>query len=331
MSFGSERTGSSRSTRWTVVALSSLPVLLACENTDPKPKVSGGIVITNGANYKATLAPNIPRTKTADKADLNICWNGITGDFLCRSVDASKDINSVNFLQITGLTADNVVQYLKEEKDFSTKVAPYSYNTSAASGTMCAYVSKFPGLTSDLLVSASNKTYMILFATGTRMGVGGKSMAFVEPAVDSNNSVVNAPDGSGIVKFNADVTTIATVYAPKDGPFMVDWSQVTVDGLGNKIKFDDINLLQLGFYQGETTEDLQKGFKNLDRMATTLYEMPISRDTTTTSADLKQATSQNNGPFAGFDHTDGVWALALRCTDCQLPVPAVVAIITPTP
>jgi hypothetical protein len=119
------------------------------------------------------------------------------------------------------------------------------------------------------------------------------------------------------------------VHAPKDGPFVADWSQVTTDGLGNKIKFDDINLLQLGFYQGETRQSLQDRFVDLDRIATTLYEMPISRNTSTTFADLKQATSQNNGPFTRFDQTDGVWALALRCTDCQLPAPTLVAILTP--
>jgi hypothetical protein len=336
MSFGSERTGSSRSTRWTVVALSSLPVLLACENTDPKPKVSGGIVITNGANYKATLAPNIPRTKTADKADLNICWNGITGDFLCRSVDASKDINSVNFLQITGLTADNVVQYLKEEKDFSTKVSlSRSFQVGAASGSMCAKLSSFPSAKPDQdYYAASNKTYMLLFATGTKLGVGAKSMMFIEPSAEESRTDVAAPDGCGIVTFDTDITTITPVPASKDGPFVVDWSQVTVDGLGNHFEFFDIDLLQLGFYQGETPASLQQHFVDLDRIATTFYELDLYQATPSTKdgaahADLTQAASKNAGPFVGFDRTDGVWVLALRCTECQLPAPTIVAVLTP--
>jgi hypothetical protein len=336
MSFGTERTGSSRSTRWTVVALSSLPVLLGCENTDPKPTVSGGIVITNGANYKATLAPNIPRVKTADKADLNICWDGITGDFLCRSVDASKDINSVNFLQITGLTADTVVQYLKEEKDFSTKVSLSRSYQNMASGSMCAKLSSFPAAKPDQdYVAASNKTYMLLFATGTKLGVGGKSMMFIEPSAEEKNTDVVAPDGCGIVTFDADITTITPVSVPKDGPFVVDWSQVTVDGLGNDFEFFDIDLLQLGFYQGETPASLQQRFVDLDRIATTLYEIDLYKATPSTKeggvayADLKGATSKDVGPFVGFDRTDGVWALALRNTAGQIPAPTIVAILTP--
>jgi hypothetical protein len=336
MILGIERTRSLRSTTWLVIAFSSLPLLLSCENTDPQPTVSGGIVITNGSNYKATLTPNIPRVQTADKADLNICWDGIKGDFLCRSVDAAKDINSVNFLQITGLTADNVVQYLKEEKDFSTKVSlSRSFQVGATSASMCAKLSSFPSAKPEQdYYAASNKTYMLLFATGTKLGVGAKSMMFIEPSAQETRTDIAAPDGCGIVTFTADITSITPVPAPRNGPFVVDWSQVTTNGLGNHFQPADIDVLQLGFYQGETPATLQQRFVDLDRIATTFYELDLYKTTPSTkdgatSADLAAATSDNVGPFVGFDRTDGVWVLALRCSECQLPAPTVVAILTP--
>jgi hypothetical protein len=317
----------------TMVAFSSLPLLLACENTDPKPSpgptVNGDIVIDDAANYKATLTPAIPRVKTADKADLNICWGGIQTDLLCHPLNAVTDINSVNFLQITGLTEESVEQYLAEGKDFSTKVSlPVSYRVDASSGSTCAKLSKFGVVPDKDYYAANNKTYMLLFATGTKMGVGADSMMFIEPSADETSVDVEAPDGCGVVTFHADITTIATVPAGKDGPFVVDWSQVTVDGLGNRFAFSDIDLLQLGFYQGETRASLQEKFVDLDRIATTLYQMTPATEDGSARADLTEATSPD-GRFAGFDRTDGVWALALRCTDCQLPAPTVVAILTP--
>jgi hypothetical protein len=335
MSFGIERTRALRSTVRTVVVFSSLPLLLACENTDPQPtsapNVNGGIVITNAANYKAKLTPNIKAkaAKTADKADLNICWDGITKDLLCHSLNAATDINSVNFLQIAGLSEDTVEQYISEGKDFSTKVSLVrKYQVDMSSGSMCAKLSKFGVKPDQEYAAGSNLTYMLLFATGTKTGVGAKSMMFLEPSAAETNTEVKAPDGCGLVTFAADLTTIDAVAAPKDGPFVVDWSQVTVNGLGNRFQFSDIDLLQLGFYKDATRATLQQQFVDLDLIATTLYQMSLPRDGSA-SADLKGATNKDVGPFVGFDRTDGVWALALRCTDCQLPAPTIVAILTP--
>jgi hypothetical protein len=336
MSFGTERTRSPWPIIRGIVAFSSLFLLLACENTDPKPpgaaSVNGGILITNGANYKAKLRPNIKgaAVKTADKADLNICWDGIKQDLLCHSVTAAADINSVNFLQITGLSEDTVEQYLAQGKDFSTKVSLVrKYLVDTSSGSMCAKLSKF-GVKPELdYSSGTNLTYMLLFATGTKTGVGAKSMMFIEPSANESNLDVAAPDGCGLVTFDADISTVTPVPAPKDGPFVVDWSGVTVNGLGNTFQPSEIDLLQLGFYQGETAATLQKRFVDLDRIATVFYEMSLSTSDGATYADLKEATSKDVGPFAGFDRTDGVWALALRCTECQLPAPTIVAILTP--
>ena len=335
MNFGSERARSAWPTTRAMAFLSSLSLLAACETTDPKPdgglKVNGDIVIADVNNYKLANTLTIPRVQTANQADLQICWDGLTKDLLCHAVSPVDDIGSVTFLQIKDLSEADVQKDLSTGKTFSESLYnSASYKVEKSPGSTCASLSSFSGnnplVPTRDYVAGSNFVYMLLFATGTHLGVNSKSMMFIEPT--GTDTKVSAPSGCGIGVFKADLTTIAWVHAPKDGRHVADWSQVTTDGLGNKYLYSDIDTLQLGFYQGETTATLQENFVNLDRIATRFYEMSLSG---AASADLTGATSKTDGPFKGFDSTDeGVWALALRCSGCQSPAPVIVAILEPT-
>lgn len=336
MNFGSERTRTTRPTPWALAFFSSLLLLAACETTDPKPdsgpKVNGNIVISDVNNYKIKSTLTIPRVKTANKADLTICWDSIQKDLLCHPVNAAEDIDSVNFLQIEDLSEAEVEKDLSIAKSFGNNVpVPRSYQASKSPGSTCTKLSSFGEDTTALVpatnyAAGSNLAYMLLFATGTSMGSGSKSMMFLEPTEGESNVKVSAPDGCGIGDFKADLTSIALVHAPKGGPYVADWSQVKSDGLGNKYLYSDIDLLQLGFYQGETTATLQPKFVDLDLIGTQFYEMSLSGPA---SADLAGAKSKTDGSFKGFDRTDGIWALALRCSTCQSPAPVIVAILEP--
>jgi hypothetical protein len=334
MNFGSERARSAWPTTRAMAFLSSLSLLAACETTDPKPdgglKVNGDIVIADVNNYKLTNTLTIPRVQTANQADLQICWDGLTKDLLCHAVNPVDDIGSVTFLQIKDLSEADVQKDLSTGKTFSTSVNHSGLYTVTSNGSTCASLSSFlegknPLVPTQDYVAGSNFVYMLLFAAGTNLGVNSKSMMFIEPT--GTDTKVSAPSGCGIGVFKADLTTIAWVHAPKNGRHVADWSQVTSDGLGNKYLYSSIDTLQLGFYQGETTATLQDKFVDLDRIATRFYEMSLSG---AASADLNGATSKTDGPFKGFDSTDGVWALALRCSGCSAPAPLIVAILEPT-
>jgi len=67
---------------------------------------------------------------------------------------------------------------------------------------------------------------------------------------------------------------------------------------------------------------------DIDLIATALYEVPVAvgaRDVDLASARLR-GTSE---AFPGFIRTDGVWAVAVRCSKCQIPEPVVFTVLQP--
>ena len=84
----------------------------------------------------------------------------------------------------------------------------------------------------------------------------------------------------------------------------------------------------VGYYQGMTAMDLQTGFKDIELTATKLYSANVAMGAT--DVDLVTAKDKDGGAaFPGFTMTDGVWALAVRCSKCQIPAPIVMTILEP--
>ena len=50
------------------------------------------------------------------------------------------------------------------------------------------------------------------------------------------------------------------------------------------MNFTKIDNVLLGFYQGKTEADLEAGFKDIDMIATTLYEGPVTAARATSSS-----------------------------------------------
>ena len=76
----------------------------------------------------------------------------------------------------------------------------------------------------------------------------------------------------------------------------VDWSQITKDSFGNPVVFNKIDKVLLGFYQGKTAADLQTNFKDIEQIATTLYEVPVAhgaRDVDLANAKVRGGTTRS--------------------------------------
>lgn len=337
MKLGSRFTISSRQGWWATVSLGALVLSAACGSSASEGGgTSGNIVITDQNNYKATSTLTIPRIQTKPQADLDICWPGITKDFLCHD-SSSSDINSVNFLQIKNLDESKIEKELTAGQLGSSNVVSRAFQISGSS--TCAKLSQFSLDTTVVNPSAdytvsSTKAYMLLFAHGTKLGSGGRTMLFLEPTEGSSVTEVKAQtDSCNILHFAADLSA-STISVPAGGPYVLDWSKLTKDGLQNDILFSDVDKLQLGFYPDFTVGKLQDRFLDLDvaGLASPLYEVTITQpdDKPITSVDLATATSSSDGKFSGFSKTNGVWAVALRCTRCQVPTPLAVVILNPS-
>ena len=107
---------------------------------------------------------------------------------------------------------------------------------------------------------------------------------------------------------------------------IVDWSALTVNGLGQAATLDDIDTVQVGHYTEHTLEQIEARFIDLESLASSLW---VIDNHAGASADLTIAT----GPQGTFDgvNTSGIWLLALRCSQCYNPAPVFLTVLEPSP
>jgi hypothetical protein len=320
-----------------LVVVSSLP--LACGGGSGSPWPKGNIVLEDANNFTSVTSLDIPEVTTAAGADLMICWDGLMKDLLCHDiVQPGNGIDDVAFLQIKNFSHDQVRQKLAVGQLDPNLVTTYGdfYTVNAGTSTCVNLHQLALGAALDPAkvyvepTSTQTITYMLLFATGTKPGIGSKAMTFINPSSASTVTSVAAPDAcaNNVLHFQATLGAHMPIPATDNKKWHVDWSQVTKDSFGNDIDFAELDGILLGFYQNMTAADLQAGFKDIELTATKLYRAdvaPGARD-----IDLATATAMDgSGAFPGFTQTDGTWAIAVRCSMCQIPAPVVMTILEP--
>ena len=128
---------------------------------------------------------------------------------------------------------------------------------------------------------------MLLFATGTTPGVGAKSMVFLEPTAASTVTTVAAPDACAgdVLDFQATLGQPMPIPAADSTKWHVDWSQITKDSFGNPVRLHARSTrCWSASTRGRPPADLQTNFKDIEQIATTLYEVagrPPARATST--------------------------------------------------
>ena len=293
---------------------------------------TGNILLQDVHNYSATGLLSIQTIETAPAADLDVCWTGIISDLQCHPVAPAADLDNVSLLRFLHLSETDVEQRLSSGELAMSEVDGYvEYQTNHTDTCMKLSQLSFFGTAIDLqkeYVESTDRTYMLLFAKGTRPGVGARAMVFVKPTAASVNTRVDAPTGCGLLEFTADLSTATRLGMPPVAPWVIDWRNVTKDGQGNTIEFQSIDGVMIGFYEGQTVAEIQANIFDLELRATTLWEVKLKGGRT---ADLSTATERGTGAaFPGFARaTTGVWMLALTCSTCQNPAPVVLTILDP--
>jgi hypothetical protein len=290
------------------------------------------IVLANKNNYRSTASLTLPTVETASGVDLDICWTSIATDMQCHPVSPQADIDNVAFIRLLHLTGTEAEAKLVSGGITQSQIDGYvEFRTE--NRTTCTKLSQFSflGTKVDVLAEyqqSTDETYLLLFTHGVQRGVGARVMMFLRPLATSNNSKVDAPSGCGTLNFTADLTTPEKVQVPATGPWIADWHRVTVDGQGNEIIYATLDRLLLGYYQGMTVADIQAKFFDIEIMATSLWDLDLAGGYT---ADLSQAKDRKTGePFAGFGQGAGIWLLALMCSTCSNPAPAILTVLDPS-
>lgn len=301
------------------------------------PTTEANVLLTNASNYTSDSTLNLPVVPTRSGQDLDICWSDIDKDIQCHDIDPAEDIDNVALLRIPELSKEEIETKLSLGQLKTAEVAEYfDFPTESSGAETCTTLSALSLFGANAIdpaedyVESDTDKYVLLFSTGTTLGVGGRALMFLEPSADSDVASVAAPVGTdcNTLDFNADLSS-NTISVPADGPWMVNWEGVTKDPVGNPVVYSKLTKLLVAFYEGMTPETLEQSFLDIELLFTSLYEVEIPEGER--SMDLAEAKERNTGEaFPGFTRTDGVWAIGLLCETCQNPAPVFMGVLEPT-
>ncbi len=296
--------------------------------------------LTPENNFTAMSTLTIPAFTAAAGADIQICWEGVTKDLQGHAL-TTADINDVSFIPLK-LTQAQIEDQLNTSNLDTNKISGSSYEVLPTGSTTCAKLSEFvPPTGGGKLDPASvfkiqdGVTYLVVFAKGTQLGFGARTMLFLVPSSSDTTQKIEAQaDSSTMLNYKADLHTLVPVHPSINKPPYVNWSGVIKNGQNQDIGKSDISSVLIGFYKGKSVGDLETGFLNLQEKTeaqggpTQSWQIPISSGQ---EANLMNAPGRNGeSPLTSFAMSDqGTWLMGMFCSSCQNPAPQIVTILVP--
>jgi hypothetical protein len=161
----------------------------------------------------------------------------------------------------------------------------------------------------------------------TISGVASVTMTFASPSSASSNGELRAQAGCQMRSLRASLA--APVRVPLEAPWVVDFSNVTVDGQGYPFARGDIDSATLWFFAGASLPEVEARISELDQLATDHYRFEFIETESVSLTDLSRPADEQ--PFSGFRRAEsGVWLFGLTCSYCLNPdIPHVLAVFEP--
>jgi hypothetical protein len=298
---------------------------------DPAPSNADAILLANENQYESTASLDIPSVETAP-TDLDISWDGLDADLQCHGVELPSGIRNLTLLRFENSEAE-VAQRLSGEPISANELYDVYFGYKTQGESTSAKLSDFTTLTGSETFDVEENyvegdiTYLLIALSSEALGVGARSMTFIRPSADSLVDEVSIGPGCGILDFTAEFQTPLSV--PLEGPWVLDWSEVEVDGQGIPTSFAGVDRLLVGFYPDRDVQSIEDKIFDIELDAAPLYELELESGM---SADLADARERESGDkFSGFEQEgEGTWLVALTCSACQNPQPILMTVLEPT-
>ncbi len=297
------------------------------ETTLPKPDPSGLILLTNLHNFSYVGDLDVPFYPTVPGVDIRFDWSTATDDLQCHALSPVDDIDNLAVLALPNLDEAGVEYGLSND---SLQQADMGGYVSYAPGDETeAWLSSFTFFGTDTDIETLHQldtgSWLLLVTSGDTLGVGARLLALFTPTAEASATEVELGSGCGILSFEADLEALTPAAALVDGPWLVDWTGLTLDGRTHPIEATRINQLMVARYPGRTIREIEEGFLDLELDAEELWTTQLTGGTTADLASLGNSA----GPFPGFA-AEGPWLLALRCTLCSNPAPRFLTVLVPS-
>jgi len=227
---------------------------------EPSTADANSIRITDANQYTSTSSLDIPVVDTA-ATDLNISWSTLDKDLLCHDVELPSGIRNLTLLRFQETRAE-VAKRLAGDPISASELYDVYYGHKTLGKTTSAMLSDFATLTGSKTLDVDEAyvegdvTYLLIALSSESLGVGARSMTFLNPTADSLVADVKIEPGCGILSFQAKLQDALSV--PKAGPWLIDWSGLEVDGQGHPTSFAGVDQLLVGFYPGRDQQSIKK-------------------------------------------------------------------------
>ena len=294
---------------------------------------AASFAITDDTNYSFTDSISIEMSTLKDATDLTFDWGSVTTDFLGKPVDAANDIDVV-LISLWHMTPDVIKDNIKH--DMLPLGANVGVITTYPDGS---YTSKNllgfdllgnPLPPADLWMRFDTSdpsfqypqdqyTFLMMASTGTTLGKNARMLSLFNLDPSSTKTSLTMTNASAQLDFTANLTAARAIGVPAGVPGLtIDWSQMTVNALGNPYIHGQITLAAVAHYASKTLPELEQQFQNLQEIADGWWSGPVISGA---SIDLGTLVDGSGAAFPGVD-TNGVWLAALFCTDnCNNPAP----------
>ncbi len=298
-----------------------LPLLLACgvdEDLLP-PTPCGPCVLQDANNFQYEAELEVASAPLEELADVLVDWSGLTQNFYGRPIDPAVDIAEAWLVVFTNLSPSEVVEDIAQDTLDQSDVSLYV--TCAADDASCL-LSEFNifGNYLDVQQYFEDGQGAWLVSLVDSADQGFHSLLFLDATPGATATTARFTDESAVLSADVDLEGLTPVYMPPGADVELDWSGLTVDGLGNEAAVHKLDELLVARYDADLPA-LEQDFFFLRDVAAESWSLSVSERTSVNLTELGR-------DFTGIS-SDGVWLLGLFCGTCENPAPRFLTVLEP--
>jgi hypothetical protein len=298
---------------------------------------AGNVVASEKNDYSFSSTITLTPVTVASMSNLTFDWSGLTRDFEGHELAPATDLGMA-VVMFWDLPLDQFEAKLNADALFTSDLIvspPLSLPLSggATSAHLYDFTINTTPVTPDMinpyfdatLYPPSSASFIAGVEAGTVLGRNLRMMQAFNLDASSTTTVVPITNDSMKLAYTANLHDLATTLVPGGtSALTLDWSQMTVNGLGREFSASDVTDAVVGHY-AETPAELETKFLDLDRIALARYHASIPSGSV---LDFKLLKDTNGASFTGIDAT-GTWLVGLFCGNCRNPAPLYMTIVKP--
>lgn len=290
---------------------------------------AGALPFANENNYSFAGDLTIPSYPLAAGEDVRLDWTGLTRDLQCHEADPVADIDNAALMVFPYLNQAEVAVGLAHDTLQQVDLGVYlSYepgDTTSVSLSQLTFFGTEANIKSEFYPDGA--TWVVLLSTGTRVGVGTRTLTFIAPDSDVADESAPIADACEVLDYTVDLEAMAPLSVPTTGPWIVDWTGLTVNGQNGPFDPNKVTEVTVAHFATSVLADLEADFLDLETLADRVWRAEHRSGTTAALSDLR--ADDDGSAFTGFE-AGGTWIFAILCATCSIPAPLGLAVLVPT-